>query len=193
MNSIEKTERIKYSALWRSGNYMRSACAIPWADYVAGLIPEFSSILDIGCGDGITVKILREKGFDAFGIDITLDGIKTDPVETEPGAIFFRSPIWDMPFAEDAFDYVISTDALEHLPPQMIEQSICEIFRIAKKGVIHCIATFPHVDDTGKDLHLTIRAIDWWQEQFSLYNHNGKCTHIHIISRHDFMQNARNV
>lgn len=32
-------------------------------------IPKGSRILDVGCGQGVVVKVLREQGFEAFGLE----------------------------------------------------------------------------------------------------------------------------
>jgi len=63
------------------------------------------AILDIGCGNGIIVELLRQNGFDnVYGVDITLEGLKqhtpnikfNQPIpEFKPNiANYFEFPIW---------------------------------------------------------------------------------------------------
>lgn len=178
---IYEAEKNKYYHLWMN-NYEPSKCAVPLAYYVAkNSTPEWL-LLDIGCGNGITVNILKKRGFDCMGVDITLAGIKDD------GRHFVEAPIWSMPFPDNFFDFTFSTDLLEHLPQSLIEDSIKEIFRITRKKTFHSIANFQDVR-LGQVLHLTIQPVEWWVRRFEALNAtNLECE---IIDRKIFLINQR--
>ena len=53
-------------------------------------------ILDLGAGDGETVRLLRSMGFDAFGIDL------------EPGEGVARGDIRRTPYPDESFDALIT-------------------------------------------------------------------------------------
>jgi SAM-dependent methyltransferase len=51
-------------------------------------------------------------------------------------ASFVRSSAERLPFADNAFDFVVSSDMLEHLPEQLRAPSVRELTRVASRGVI---------------------------------------------------------
>jgi ubiquinone/menaquinone biosynthesis C-methylase UbiE len=103
---------------------------------IVPLIPQDSKILEIGAGAGWQAKILAESGFDVKAIDIQASLYNKDriwPVVQYDGMI--------IPFEDDYFDVVFSSNVLEHIPH--IEQFQHEIKRVLKPdGVaIHILPT----------------------------------------------------
>lgn len=178
---ISLAEKEKYRRQWRT-NYMPSVSARVLADYINSFVHYPYRLLDIGCGDGTTVVELRKKGWLCDGLDITLAGLKPEATKG-----FYESALWAMPFNDREFGFTFSTDVLEHIPPEKIEDSIKEIFRISRHRTLHIIATFPHEMD-GIDLHLTVRPISWWQEQFDTFNPG---IHVELIDRIDFLKRMK--
>lgn len=181
--SIYAYEKNKYAEQWQR-DYSQSACAVPLAKYVDIMMHQFEQpdklrLLDVGCGDGTTVKILRRLGYDCDGVDITLAGHK--------GSMdgFYEAPIWNMPFKDNEYDITFSTDVLEHLPAPMLERSITEIFRISKISTFHCIATFSHILN-DREMHLSIHNIAHWDDMFDHINTFNKA--YKVMDRKDFMQ-----
>lgn len=85
-------------------------------------IPDGARILDVGCGEGRSVRALRDAGFDAWGCDVAFDncGALYDPAGTrslvEQG---YLRPIslqpYRFPFEDGTFDIVLSNEVLEHV------------------------------------------------------------------------------
>lgn len=175
---IEQIEKEKYKFQWEH-NYLPSKCAVPLVEYVKSTSNIGETLLDIGCGNGITVAKLRESGCTCDGIDITLAGLKGD---FRPSLI--EATLWKMPFRDDVYDYTFSTDVLEHIPEEMVEVSIKEIIRITKLRTFHCIAQFSH-KRYDIELHQTIKPVDWWYKIFEKYN--AKRVPVKIIDRWDFL------
>lgn len=178
---ISLTEKEKYCRQWKT-NYMPSVSARVLADYINSFVHYPYRLLDIGCGDGTTVVELRKKGWLCDGMDITLAGLKPEAVKG-----FYESTLWAMPFNDREFGFTFSTDVLEHIPPEKIEDAIKEIFRISRHRTLHIIATFPHEMD-GVDLHLTVKPISWWQEQFDKFNPGIQ---VELIDRIDFLKRMK--
>ena len=89
----------------------------------------------------------------------------------------------NLPFKDNQFDYTFSTDVLEHIPLEMVEKTIKEIYRITRVETFHCIAT---VDDPNyPNVHLTIESIEWWKGQFG--KANGKQVDTHIVNPEEFL------
>ena len=173
-----------YEKIWKSGEYIPSACAKPLAKYIMQTASKEDLLLDIGCGDGTTVRILRENGFKAYGVDLTLAGVKI------PCEFLYESPADDMRiFHNDAFDYTFSTDVLEHLQPEKLNAVIQEILRITKIKTFHCMPIWGHTVD-GIELHLIQKEPQWWIEQFKIANLKG--IEVLIKERERFLQEMIN-
>lgn len=98
-------------------------------------------ILDLGCGSGRHVVYFAKKGFDIYGIDIAKEGIKITKgwlgkeklqADLKIGSIYKR-----LPYQNNLFDAVISTNTICHAKIKNIRKTIREIERILKpKGLI---------------------------------------------------------
>lgn len=159
--SIAEQERAKYAEIWAALDYSSRDWMV-FAYHIAACIPKKDSILDVGCGDGRLIRFLANAGYDVYGLDITtaqIEGVKANRI--------FEAPLWETGLRNNAVDWVVSTDVLEHLPPEMVKLSIDELARIAKKGQVHRIATFRDNEYLGHRVHLSVHPIAWWEEQFS--------------------------
>jgi 2-polyprenyl-3-methyl-5-hydroxy-6-metoxy-1,4-benzoquinol methylase len=152
--NLEKSEKKLYKYLWDSGDY-KSQCAAPFAGFIHEQVQKTDRILEIGSGDGTTMFELKKLGHDVTGIDVH---------STSPDIL--ECPVWRLPFADGEFDVAISTDVLEHLPTDMVEQSVKELERVAKRQ-IHVIACFRDRQRVeGEIVHKTVRHISWWKKKF---------------------------
>ena len=79
-----------------------------------------------------------------------------------------------MQFTGDEFDCTFSTDVLEHISAELIEEVVDEICRITREYTIHVVCTRPSGYEEG--LHLTVRPVEWWRRLFQQHNMKGiKC------------------
>jgi len=152
------TEKQKYDRLWQLKRH-HSLCATRLPHYVHAYARPGERILDIGCGDGTSVRIMREMGLDAWGVDISLKGLRASP------NFFDEAPVWDMLHRDNCVDISCSTDLLEHLPEDKVEAAISEICRVTKRLTIHFVETAPD-EKFGMTMHLTLKPPEWWEEQF---------------------------
>lgn len=159
--SIAEQERVKYAEIWSKQDYS-SRDWMQFADYIIATVPKYATILEVGCGDGRMIRYLTDEGYKVFGLDITTNqvtGVKENRL--------FTAPVWKTDLCNNAVDYVISTDVMEHIPPEMVDISIKELARVAKMGQIHRIATFPDHEYHGHKVHLSVHPIEWWREKFA--------------------------
>lgn len=129
---------------------------------------EAIKILDWGSGRGQTVGALREKGYEAYGVEI-------DPLPYHNGLPYFKSK-YEKPeeflqlidetcltsFPDNYFDIVFSEQVLEHVAD--LEKVSKEMSRITKKGGKH-LHRFPakwHLVEQ----HLYMPAIHWLPKNF---------------------------
>jgi len=176
--NYSQIEKQKYQQIWKSCDYS-SNNAIEFANIVDRIIRNdhcFANIVDLGCGSGRTMIRLMELGYEnVYGVDITLSGIKNIPKDR-----LLEAPLWNMVERVlnetnwPAPSYTISTDTLEHIPPELVEESIIEIIAITAIKTIHAICTRPCIiRHFGYELHLTVRPLSWWQQQFDRFNRKG--------------------
>ena len=88
-------------------------------------------LLDVGCGSGRYIYMLREKGWDVKGVDIAY----TDYGKKELGLDIYEGNLAAMKFPDESFDAVTFWWTLEHMydPLSMLK----EAYRITKKdGVV---------------------------------------------------------
>jgi SAM-dependent methyltransferase len=70
-------------------------------------------ILDLGCGAGDILAVLRKRGHSAIGMDISHSALRSAAELNVPGT---RGSYRQAPFAEGSFDIVLMFHVLEHIP-----------------------------------------------------------------------------
>lgn len=100
---------------------------------VASRVPPVSSLLDVGCGNGLFLETLSELRPE-IGV---LHG--TDRSEAALRRVrFARTPasIDSLPFADQAFECVTCLEVIEHLPLSVYTRAIPELARVAQRYVV---------------------------------------------------------
>ena len=142
---------------------------------------DFKSVLDVGCAKGRAVHYMRTHHKDSKGLDISDVAVAE---AQKMGRPCFQGSITDIPFPDNSFDLVLTTDTLEHVWVDQAEKAIDELFRVAKKFLAIKVATdytawkyskykrkhsafkSSGLNSELEDLHLTIKDIDWWMNEF---------------------------
>jgi ubiquinone/menaquinone biosynthesis C-methylase UbiE len=102
-------------------------------DLAAAANPAPAAILDVGCGTGALLRAAADR-FPAAtrtGIDAAAQMIKIAS-EADPAARLLMAPAEDLPFDDDAFDLVVSSNSFHHWPDQ--QAGIAEIGRVLRRG-----------------------------------------------------------
>src|SRR5258706_922965 len=87
-------------------------------------------ILDVGCGSGLTLKMLAGKGFDVEGIDVSAESVTY--AEQNLGIKVFQGTLNEADFQRGSFDVVTLHYVLEHVPDPF--ETICQVSKILKPG-----------------------------------------------------------
>lgn len=109
-------------------------------EYEAGLVARFfpaqGKLLEIGAGSGWQAKMFQEAGYQVSAIDL-------------PSSFYLQQAVFPVmnydgitiPFADQTFDIVFSSNVLEHIPH--IEAFQNEIYRVCRPGssIIHVLPT----------------------------------------------------
>lgn len=100
------------------------------------------SILDVGCGEGFTLKKLEEKkiGKKNEGIDYSKDAIKLGK-KIYPELALFEGDVYGLKYKDNNFDLSICTEVLEHLDDP--KKAVAEIKRVTSKYIIFSVPNEP--------------------------------------------------
>ncbi|MGL5080993.1 MAG: methyltransferase domain-containing protein [Microcoleaceae cyanobacterium] len=123
------------------------------------ITPEFSQILDVGCGIGGSTLYLAEK-FMARATGITLSSVQAKRATERIAAAGLQPQVnvqvadaLQMPFADNAFDLVWSLESGEHMPNKI--RFLQECYRVLKPGGLLLMATWCHRPVGGGAKQLT--------------------------------------
>lgn len=109
-----------------------------FSDYVKFImnnIPEGSKGIDIGCGMGLSVKLLGDLDYKIVGIDISELFLEEGSREYAiPREKLICGDALHLPFEDKSFDFVCSIDFVEHISD--IKNLLKEMTRISKKYIV---------------------------------------------------------
>ena len=95
-------------------------------------LPRDARILELGAGGGFLGSTLAERGFSRLTLsDLTATALAALR-ENAPGAPLVGADAEGLPFRDAAFDVVVSSDVIEHLPD--VERHVAEIARVLAPG-----------------------------------------------------------
>lgn len=150
-----------YESYFYSNRYERTAQAAGRIlDLVLPRLPPVRSALDVGCGVGAWLAVLREKGVaEVAGID----GSWVDEKLLKIPADKFRRADLSAPLKlERRFDLAISLEVAEHLPPERAEGFVGELTGAA--DFVLFSAAIPFQGGYG---HVNEQWQSYWAERFA--------------------------
>ncbi len=83
-------------------------------EFYAHLIEGGASVLDCGCGNGVSVDVLNEHGFDGWGVDLSALRKWQWRERARPERLAVANAL-RLPFPDGSFDTVISSGVIEHI------------------------------------------------------------------------------
>lgn len=95
-------------------------------------------VLDLGCGDGLLLSLLKGKGIQGKGLDISEKGVSKAKEKGLDVTVFDFSN--KLPFPDNTFDTVIMLDLLEHLYDP--ESLLKEARRVSRDRVVVGVPNF---------------------------------------------------
>ena len=103
-------------------------------ELIAELVPAGSRVLDLGCGNGALLSLLREqRGCSGYGVE--LDDAQVQQCIKRGVNVIQRNLEEGLSiFADQAFDVVLQLDTLQNL--RNTEQMLRETVRVARLGIV---------------------------------------------------------
>jgi SAM-dependent methyltransferase len=107
----------------RTDDIERARLVVNW------LPQEISSILDVGCGNGVYTN-LQESSRTKIGLDLSRAALK---YVSEPR---LQASAAELPFANDSFDCCVCMEMLEHLPVAIYQNTLDELKRVTRRYIL---------------------------------------------------------
>jgi len=103
---------------------------------LAGSLPAVQSILEIGCGTGIDLRLFP-KTFQLHGVDLNEHALEIAKTRLS-NVNFQKGDITKLPFDDSSIDFVFTHGLMNYLENDVLEKGISEMFRVSKKWIMHC-------------------------------------------------------
>ena len=159
-----------YSKLYDK-NYFQNYCGRPYerdevwmqnfGSIAENIVKKINphTVLDAGCAKGFLVESLRNRGVEAFGVDISEYAIQQ---VYEP----FKSYCWVAsitdPFPQQ-YDLIVTIEVIEHLPKLESEQAIRNLCQHTD-DILFSSTPFDYKEVT----HFNVQPIEYWAELFAI-------------------------
>lgn len=113
---------------WIHGSYVHGRRVRVLCKHISELIPKDSSVLDVGCGDGLLAGLILQKRPDlkVIGVDVLVREQTTIPVHLFDGTT--------IPFPDRSMDVVMFVDVLHHTKEPIV--LLREAVRVARNAVV---------------------------------------------------------
>jgi len=101
-------------------------------DFLGRAIGPKTRFVDLGCGSGEYLRFARQLTPHVFGLDLSLNYLHRS--RSLPGAHLVRGDVCRTPFNDHAFDVVLLSEVLEHVPDP--DTLVRELFRLSVRTVL---------------------------------------------------------
>lgn len=101
-------------------------------------------VLEVGCGDGETSRLLARQGNEVVSVDISHVALEVARNQIAGENLNLRYEYGDarsLHFADESFDHVISEHFVEHLSTEDLLLHLAEVRRVLKAGGCYLIST----------------------------------------------------
>jgi SAM-dependent methyltransferase len=145
--------------------YYRHDCGVPyernehWLGFFGAIADAIvrdlrpTTVLDAGCAMGFLVEALRERGVEAWGVDVSEHAISQ---VHESVAEYCQVASLTEPLPR-RYDLIVSVETLEHIPPAEANAAVANLCAATDRLLL---STTP--DDFGEATHLNVQAPEAW-------------------------------
>lgn len=102
-----------------------------------------TSILDVGCGEGVvTERLARITGAATVGVDLGDESLRAEWARRDAGVVSFQpASVYELPFGDSSFDCVCALEVLEHL--ERPDDALAEMTRVARRALLLSVPREP--------------------------------------------------
>lgn len=125
---------------WKEGRWQElSPALLIVVDYAEFLAKTGAKrVLDLGCGAGRHLAYLASRGFQVVGLDVSDTALALCSSRISKAdfkdIVVVKHEMTEIPFIDNYFDSVLSTNVIHHAPLPEIKATIDEIHRVLKKN-----------------------------------------------------------
>jgi hypothetical protein len=161
------------SAVLFDVNYYDEGCGLPYersehwtrffgaiADHLVRTIGP-QAVLDAGCAKGFLVEALRDRGVEAYGLDISEYAIGQVREDIKP---FCRVASVADPLPR-RYDLIVCIEILEHVSPEVARQAV-DNFCQATDDIVFSSSPVDYSEAT----HFNVRPPEYWAELFAQHD-----------------------
>lgn len=199
MKELAKTdwrirEKLRYDLAYASQTYSPNVGIKAWRSLLRQR--DFSSIkrvLDVGCGFGQGVAMCRNKGIEAYGVDIA-EGLLPYWQMANITQFCTNSSADKIPYPDNHFDLITCFDVLEHIPEEGIDDVLKEMYRIGTSDYLMSICltlSFSKMFD-GSEPHLLVKPLDWWMDKLEEIGFHCKQMNLSVSQTHLLLSATKN-
>lgn len=145
-------------ALLRAEASLRNPWILKKVHELAGRQDDVLKVLDVGCGGGFLSNFLAQNGLSVTGIDLSESSLEIAKRKDLSRCVnYVRADAYQLPFGDESFDVITSTDSLEHVgdPKRVLR----EVARCLKNGGLFFFHTF---NRTVLAYLLAIKSLEWF-------------------------------
>jgi SAM-dependent methyltransferase len=104
-------------------------------------------VADVGCGPGHVTRYLRDRGVDAFGVDLSPQLVATARA-ANPDIRFDVGDMRELDVPSGSLAGVLSFYSIIHTPPEVLPVTLAELSRVLAPGG-YLLVAFPALDGAG--------------------------------------------
>ena len=117
------------------------------------------TVLDAGCALGLLVEVLRKRGVQAWGVDISEFAIQNVHEEFRP---YCKVGSISEPFELPHYDLIVSIEVLEHLPREEADKAIANLCQHSD-DILFSSTPYDYQEAT----HFNVQPSEYWVECFA--------------------------
>ncbi len=121
---------------------------------------DYDSILDVCCGTGRQLKMLRRRGFNVRGVDLSEEMLRVS--QKGPYAPdCLKEDAAQMSFEANSFHAAMTTFALHEKPADTARAILKEMLRVVRPGGHLILSDFHFTEQSSRFSKAVIKAIEW--------------------------------
>jgi len=121
---------------------------------------KYQSILDVCCGTGNQLKLLKKNGFSVTGVDLSSEMLQVSQKGKYAPDCRFEDAS-RMSFPDSRYELAMTTFALHEKEPELSRAIIREMIRVVKPGGHIMLIDFHFTERSSFISKLIIRLIEW--------------------------------